>query len=234
MAPTKTPRTIKPLRVPVAEKPHPSRGGRAYSRDVRAIVSAAPNVLPIIPGVTPSERTRRRWNQRLYQEGHNREYERRGNKRPGALVGSDKWLLLLLRSAFPKATAAEATAFIYRNTLNHIPRIFSPSQITAAEYSLGLTRKRSSNGGVRTILMDNLSAHRSLIVQQTVMATGQQLLYRRKYSPVDAPIEYVFNTCQSELHIRMREINLLNIVYLIIDIISNMNGFANYFVFCGY
>ena len=171
---------------------------------------------------------------RLQQEGHNREYERRGNKRPGALVGSDKWLLLLLRSAFPKATAAEATAFIYRNTLNHIPRIFSPSQITAAEYSLGLTRKRSSNGGVRTILMDNLSAHRSLIVQQTVMATGQQLLYRRKYSPADAPIEYVFNTCQSELHIRMREINLLNIVYLIIDIISNMNGFANYFVFCGY
>ena len=89
-------------------------------------------------------------------------------------------------------------------------------------------------GGARTILMDNLSAHRSLIVQQTVMATGQQLLYRRKYSPADAPIEYVFNTCQSELHIRMREINLLNIVYLIIDIISNMNGFANYFVFYGY
>ena len=156
MAPTKTPRTIKPLRVPVAEKPHPSRGGRAYSRDVRAIVSAAPNVLPIIPGVTPSERTRRRWNQRLHQEGHNREYERRGNKRPGALVGSDKWLLLLFRSAFPKATAAEAAAFIYRNILNHIPRIFSPSQITAAEYSLGLTRKRSSTSAVQAMTPENL------------------------------------------------------------------------------
>ena len=38
-------------------------------------------------------------------------------------------------------------------------------------------------GGVRTILMENLSAHRSRIVQQTVMATGQQLLYRQKIQP---------------------------------------------------
>lgn len=48
--------------------------------------------------------------------------------------------------------------------------------------------------GVRTIMMDNLSAHRSALVHQTVIASGQRLLYRPKYYPSDAPIEYVINT----------------------------------------
>lgn len=255
----------------------------------------------------------------------------------------------MFRGAFPKATAAEVAAFIYRNTLNNHPRLYLPSQITKAEDSLGLTRKRGSTlaiqalspdnllrrhvfwtmgfpfgvigtptlslidvdecgimlegcnrhhgkayfgarvvekvqygrgvkwtvtlaiaatgerwcrvekkagtssadfvnfidhivdnidpemyNGARTILMDNLQAHKTPIVNQTIMAAGHQLLYRPKYSPADAPIEYVFNTLQAELRDRMREVDGTNIVDHIRDIIANMNGFQNYFTFCGY
>jgi len=302
-----------------------------------------------IPGTTPCLRTQQRWNRRLLMEGHYRPYERRGNKRPGTIVGSDKFLLVLFRSKFPKATAAEVAAFLYNNTLNHNPRIFTPSQISYAEDSLGLTRKKGSTlaiqalrpenvlrrnmfwgmafpygvvgiptqslvdvdecgimlegcnrhhgksyfgtrvvekgwygrgvkwtitlaiaatgerwcwveekagttaadfvnfiehvvghidpqeyNGARTILMDNLHAHTTPLVQQTITDAGHQLLYRPKYRPADAPIEYVFNTLQAELRVRMREVDGTNIVDHIRDIIANMNGFQNYFTFCGY
>ena len=229
---------------------------------------------------------------------------------------------MLFRGAFPKATAAEVAAFIFRNTLKHNPRVFSPSQITYAEDSIGLTRKRGSTSaiqafspenimrrnmfwtmeypfgvvgvptmslidvdecgimlegcnrhygkayfnarvvekgqygrgvkwtvtlaiaatgerwcrveekagttaaeyvnfiefvvgnialqeydGARTLLMDNLQAHVNPLVQQTILAAGQQIVYRPKYSLADAPIEYVFNALQAELRIRMREVD---------------------------
>jgi transposase len=82
--------------------------------------------------------------------------------------------------------------------------------------------------------MDNLSAHHCVLVQQTVMADGQRLIFRPKYSPADAPIEYVFNTLQAELRIRMREINQDNLVDMIRNIIANMNGFHTYITHCGY
>ena len=41
--------------------------------------------------------------------------------------------------------------------------------------------------------MDTLHAHvNPLVIQQTIAAAGQQIVYRPKYSPADAPIEYVF------------------------------------------
>ena len=82
--------------------------------------------------------------------------------------------------------------------------------------------------------MDNLQAHVNPLVQQTIVAAGQQIVYRPKYSLADAPIEYVFNALQAELRIRMREVDGVNIVDHIRDIIANMNGFQNYFIFCGY
>jgi hypothetical protein len=145
MAPTKKPRDpFRPYQTAVEAKPHPSRGGRAYPQEIRDIVILDPDALPVIPGWTPSLRSRRRYRQRLNNLGHCRKFKRRGNRRPTAIVGYDKLLLVLFRAAFPKATAAEVAAFLYRNTLNANPVIFSPTQITAAEDSLGSTRKRGS------------------------------------------------------------------------------------------
>ena len=54
------------------------------------MVVEAPDAIGYVPGVTPHPRTRRRWNQRLQNEGHCRQLERRGNKCPNGIVGSDK------------------------------------------------------------------------------------------------------------------------------------------------
>ena len=88
--------------------------------------------------------------------------------------------------------------------------------------------------GARTVMMDNLSSHRSPIVHQIIHQAHHQLLYRPKYSPELGPIEYVFNTLQSELRIRMRDITADNIEEQIQSVVANMNGFENYFAFCGY
>lgn len=88
--------------------------------------------------------------------------------------------------------------------------------------------------GPRTILMDNLSAHVNPIIHQSILHANQQILYRPKYSPQDAPIEYVFNTLQAELRNRMYDITALNVEQHIQEIIGNMNGYINYFNFCGY
>ena len=64
---------------------------------------------------------------------------------------------MLFRGAFPKATAAdEVAAFIFRNTLKHNPRVFSPSQITYAEDSIGLTRKRGSTSAIQAFSPENI------------------------------------------------------------------------------
>ena len=79
--------------------------------------------------------------------------------------------------------------------------------------------------GPRMILMDNLSAHRCL--QQTITAAGHQLLYRPKYYPADAPIEYVFNTLQVELCVRTRVLNQNNIMNDIGENIANRDIHLN-------
>ena len=44
---------FKPLRLPVAVESHLSRGGRAYSQEVRKMVIEAPDAVGYVPGVTP-------------------------------------------------------------------------------------------------------------------------------------------------------------------------------------
>jgi len=349
MAPVRKPQ-LKELKTPKAMKPNPSRGGHGFSQDVRTLYVLNPDIAPLYrPGVTPHPRTVARWRHLYANTGSFTGYERRGNKRPSSIVGRDKYLLLMFRSAFPRATAAEVAAFIFRNTLNQNPRIFTPSQITKAEDTLGLTRKRSATvalqafrqeniidrwmfwnlpypfgranipvmslidvdecgimveqtnrhygkscfgfrvvekgkygrgvkwtvtlavaasgerwcrveakagteavdyvdfiqhiletispdayEGVRTILMDSLSAHRCPLVHQSIIEAHQQLLYRPKYTPADGPIEYVFNTLQAELRVRMRDINETNIAQHITAIVTGMQNFYPYFIHCGY
>jgi len=100
----------------VREKPHPSRGGNAYDQAMRAAAMAGRIELGI-PGLTPSVRSVERCNHRLANEGHFLPYLPHGNHRPAGLVGTDRFLLLLFRLAYPRATAAECAAFIFRNSI---------------------------------------------------------------------------------------------------------------------
>ena len=57
----------------------------------------------------------------------------------------DLILLALYRIAFPKATAAEINAFLYRANFGNVMfRFYSPSQISEAEKRIGLSRKKGS------------------------------------------------------------------------------------------
>jgi len=343
MVATRAPRPFPVRNDPVRAAPHPSRGGsRGYAREIRNATRLMN--IPYVKGITPCPRTQRRYRQQFIMEGHDLPYKPRGNKFATGLVGTDKLLLLLFRIAFPKERAVEVAAFIFRNTIRLNRRVYSASQISKAEDSLGLTRKRASTlalqaltpenafrrnifhtqgypygrigtpiesfidvdecgimleecnraygkgyfgtrvtesgnygrgvkytitlaiastgerwcrverktgtdindfvsfieqivdnidqeayAGVRTIMMDNLSSHCSPLVHQTVLASGQRILFRPKYYPSDAPIEYVFNTIQSELRMSMRQVTPDNFVQQIQDIIANLNGFRNYF-----
>jgi len=339
----------RPLRVHVQEESHPSRGGRPYSQEMRAAALAG-HVEIGVPGVTPSKRTLRRWRRAVVDVGHARPYQHHGNHRPTGLVGSDRFLLLLFRWALPYADAAETAAFIFRNSVRDEPRVYSRAEITYAEDTLGLTRKRGSiiahqafrlenvvrrnmfwtmgypygrvgiptmslididecgimiegcnrhygkvssgirvvargnygrgvkwtvilavaatgerwcrinrksgttfedfygfvqqvlgqmdeaqyADGPRTIMMDNLNVHTNPMIHQLIRDGNHQPLYRPKYSPQDAPIEYVFNTMQAELRTRLHAITDENIEIHVQQVIANMNGFYNYFHFCGY
>jgi len=76
-----------------------------------------------IENQTPCLRTVQRWRSRLQTDGHFRPYQPHGNHRPAGLVGTDKMILLLFRSAYPRATAAEAAAFIFRNSIRDEPKV---------------------------------------------------------------------------------------------------------------
>lgn len=67
-----------------------------------------------------------------------------GNKRAKVLRGFDRYLLSYFRVLFPKATATEVNAFLYNASIEPVPRFFHPSQITRAEDSLGLARKKGA------------------------------------------------------------------------------------------
>ena len=87
----------------------------------------------------------------------------------------------------------------------------------------------------RTILMDNLSSHYDPIAWINVAAAGHRFLPRPCYAPQDGPIEYVFNTLECALRGRLYHIrNDADLVREVTSIITNMVGFDNYFIHCGY
>ena len=79
------------------------------------------------------------------------------------------------------------------------------------------------------------SSHHNAQMVALIYAAGHRLVFRAPYYPVDGPIEYVFNTIQGILRIRMDAINdgpsLLNELYLAI---ASIPSFEPYFVNCGF
>ena len=96
-------------------------------------------------GRYPCNKSVRRWRDLRLQFGHVRACRRTGNARATVLRDHNIILLALYRLAFPKATAAEVNAFLYRANYGNMNfRFFSASQICEAEKIIGLTRKRGS------------------------------------------------------------------------------------------
>lgn len=57
--------------------------------------------------------------------------------------------------------------------------------------------------------MDNLGAHRNILVQQMVHSRGHRCIFRAPYCAVDSPIEHVFNTIQIALTLAMYHIRTI-------------------------
>ena len=169
MAPTKRPKTRAENLTQKALKPHPSiGGGHAYGQEFRDLAQHISGMglenYPLFHVLRqlhlyPSRRTTARWRARLQERGNYRRFVRQGNHRASVLVGIDALNLVVYRSIFPKATAAELNAFLFRAQLargENYPRFFSPSQITRAEDRLGLSRKRGSTTAYQALLPINL------------------------------------------------------------------------------
>ena len=84
-------------------------------------------------------------------------------------------------------------------------------------------------------MWDNLAAHHHASVFNHVTTAGHRCVARPPYRPQDGPIEYVFNTIEQELKMRMHLVTDDNSFRTeVMNIISGLSGFDNYFVHCGY
>jgi hypothetical protein len=87
----------------------------------------------------------------------------------------------------------------------------------------------------RCFIMDNLSAHHSILITQIIHAVGHRIVFRAPYYPIDGPIEYVFNTIQQELTCELYRVNNnADLERVIQQIINRMTDFQRYFLHCGY
>jgi transposase len=88
----------------------------------------------------------------------------------------------------------------------------------------------------RTFMWDNLNAHLSATVYNTVTFAGHRVLNRPPYMPKDGPIEYVFNHLQNELNRRIQSISDdVSFRTQVHNIITQLGpGFDATFVHCGY
>ena len=79
------------------------------------------------------------------------------------------------------------------------------------------------------------SSHHNVQMVALIYVAGHMIVFRGPYYPVDGPIEYVFNTIQGILRIRMDAItggtSLLNELNLAI---ASIPSFESYFVNCGF
>ena len=68
-----------------------------------------------------------------------------------------------------------------------------------------------------------------------IFAAGHRLAFRAPYYPVDGPIEYVFNTIQGVLRIRMDLIvDGPSLIAELNQAITGIPSFEPYFVNCGF
>jgi hypothetical protein len=139
---------------------HPSeQNGSAYSHDIRQLVLSIrdhqnelqPEVQEFIQilrenKLYPNIMTENRWAALRNNLGHFRPCRRSGNAFATALRGQDLIYLAIYRVAYPKATAAEVQAFLYRMNYGNINfRFYTASQISAAEALIGMTRKKGGS-----------------------------------------------------------------------------------------
>ena len=83
--------------------------------------------------------------------------------------------------------------------------------------------------------MDNLSTHRSPLISNLIFAHGHRLVFRAPYYPIDGAIEYVFNTVQSMLRLKLNEIlTREDLVEQIRLEIANIPIFTPYFRHVGF
>ena len=79
------------------------------------------------------------------------------------------------------------------------------------------------------------SSHHNVQMVALIYVAGHRIVFRGPYYLVDGPIEYVFNTIQGILRIRMDAItegtSLLNELNLAI---ASIPSFESYFVNCGF
>jgi len=97
-------------------------------------------------GIYPTNRTIRRYKQRLRTKGHLQPYRPTGNRRSTILVGRDLVLLSIFVKKFPTATGLEKSAFLFNSFGAFLPRprFYTEAQICRAEQRLGLSRKKCS------------------------------------------------------------------------------------------
>ncbi|KAL7502124.1 hypothetical protein ACHAXN_000189, partial [Cyclotella atomus] len=88
--------------------------------------------------------------------GHFRPCRRTGNKPATALRDHNIVFLILYRIAYPKCSAAQINAYLYRvNYGDVLFRFYTKSQISKAERCIGLTRKRGSTTAYQAFLPIN-------------------------------------------------------------------------------
>jgi hypothetical protein len=157
-----------PLQSRRSNAPHPSAGGRGtgYDQTMRELVLAIHNSGnsndPFVQNLRqqhliPSLRSEYRYSALNATHGHVRACRRTGNNRATVLRGHDIFFLALYRIVFPKATAAEVNAFLYRANYGNLHfRFYSSSQITEAEKRINLTRKKGSTTAYQALLPINI------------------------------------------------------------------------------
>ena len=136
-----------------ASSPHPSRGGNAYSPEVRdqVIVMWQNGTLENNPTIIqlrmqhkfPCLRICSRWIRQFQAEGNTRAKRRTGNRHSLREVnGQDLVNLALYRAIRPKAYIDEVRAYVHNRNPANPP--YSLSQIVRAEQRLGLFQKVGS------------------------------------------------------------------------------------------
>ncbi len=149
------PKVPRVTRVLTAAKPHPSRGGNAYSLDFRVVCAAEYNAgaYAVGPG-KPTMRTVARWVNDGPVKQSLRPFEKKGNDAAMVLHGEDRILVAVYRKVLPKVTAAEMMTFVYNHS--SAPRLYTSGQISQCEIDLGLTRKVASTTANQALLPANL------------------------------------------------------------------------------
>lgn len=113
-------------------------------------------------GLCPSKRTATRWAARMAQEGQHHACEMSDNAPAETLKGNAPLMLSIFRLCCPKATVAEANAFLFGATAPGLPfRFHTESQITEAENFLSLSRKRASTAAHQASLPVHLAKRHS-------------------------------------------------------------------------